>query len=425
MTKYMSENKKIIKINPSLFNVKKTQKQREKKQKPSSPIINPNVLKTRLINRIKEHKLKGQIQPQTTPLQKNKEKSFSDDFNESIDYLNSLALKTQQDKQIFMQKQQLQNVSPIKSRIIASVIDDISLNLPDSLQNMEPTFSTKHIPPPYSNLKGGTKPSYREWSKTQKNHNHNQQNKYDTIQENIAITKIINPEKNQEPIVFSQHLKNSFTLPAPLISSVSHAPLISSVSHAPLISSVSHAPLISSVSPAPLISSVSPAPLMSSVSPAPLMSSVSPAPLMSSVSPAPLILQSNTSLIQSSPILNSNYTSNSNTTDDINPIEKITKKTIKRRYVLGKNKTQNKVGILIKNRDTRKKIIKAQEDLKNTNMHDIKNYLKKKGLIKIGSTAPNNILRKIYENTMLAGDVYNKNTETLLNNFLKDKDFDI
>ena len=52
---------KEIKINPDLFNIggfSKTKKKREKKIKPISPIISPNVLKNKLLKKIKEYKNK-------------------------------------------------------------------------------------------------------------------------------------------------------------------------------------------------------------------------------------------------------------------------------------------------------------------------------------------------------------------------------
>ena len=92
-------------------------------------------------------------------------------------------------------------------------------------------------------------------------------------------------------------------------------------------------------------------------------------------------------------------------------------KTTTKRYIhLGKK--DGRVGVLIKNQKTRKKILKDTNTLKKRPLSKIKNYLRKHNLIKIGSIAPEHIIRSIYENSYLAGDIYNKNVDTLLHNYL-------
>lgn len=95
------------------------------------------------------------------------------------------------------------------------------------------------------------------------------------------------------------------------------------------------------------------------------------------------------------------------------------KRTNSRTFKLGKSKNQPKVGVLISNRTIRKGITNQGFLLKQTPMHEIRKFLEKRGLVKVGTAAPNEVLRKMYESTkMMCGEVYNHNSETLLHNFI-------
>jgi hypothetical protein len=100
------------------------------------------------------------------------------------------------------------------------------------------------------------------------------------------------------------------------------------------------------------------------------------------------------------------------------PETKILKRTIRRKYLLGKSSLKKSVGILIKDRFTRKKILYAQKELKKKPIHDVKKYLREHNLIKIGTNAPNDVIRIIYESAMLTGEITNNNEEILLHNFV-------
>jgi hypothetical protein len=113
--------------------------------------------------------------------------------------------------------------------------------------------------------------------------------------------------------------------------------------------------------------------------------------------------------------------------DDIEPTagenvsnKQYVKKITKRKYTLGKSPKYRKVGVLIKGRQTKKNIINSHKKLKHTDIHQIKKYLKKHGMLKTGSSCPDEILRKMYESSMLSGEVNNTNKNMLIHNFLND-----
>jgi hypothetical protein len=97
------------------------------------------------------------------------------------------------------------------------------------------------------------------------------------------------------------------------------------------------------------------------------------------------------------------------------------RKTITKKFKLGKQPGSNIVGVLIKNNDTRKNIQKECGLLKSKQLSEVKKYLVEKNLIKIGSTAPPGVIRNIYEASMLAGEVDNIGKGVILHNFLEDK----
>lgn len=78
------------------------------------------------------------------------------------------------------------------------------------------------------------------------------------------------------------------------------------------------------------------------------------------------------------------------------------------------------MAILIKDKQTRKNVIHAEKELRKKNINDIKAYLRKHGLIKVGSSAPNDVLRKMFESSMMSGEIQNNNRDVLLHNFMKD-----
>jgi hypothetical protein len=94
------------------------------------------------------------------------------------------------------------------------------------------------------------------------------------------------------------------------------------------------------------------------------------------------------------------------------------KKTIRRTYKLGKSRITPKVSVLISNKTIRKNISTKTEKLRQVPIDEIRAVLIKKGFIKVGSLATNDVLRKMYESMLLVcGEVENHNPDNMLYNY--------
>ena len=398
---------KTISINPSLFSVSnsKTKKSREKKTKPTNvPIISPNVLKNKLLKRIKEHK-----QNETMGLEDNKKrdnetktqesndnlKNFNDEFNESINYLQTLSKRKKLDEnrernEVIRQKHKedierktVKNYNSFQEREkIDSHQLGINLELPEDLKTQSQTYEPIKInnnnnDVPYGVLKGGLKPSYREWMRTQRNYIVNNPNSSLIIHgdkintEKSAREKRLNllKEKIKQKQQEQQEHKNDMLISENLIKKPNAYQQ-------------------------------------------PIQQPNQQSIQMPIQQPIQQPIQT--------PIQQQNETTNQQqNAGQIIATKQITKKTIKRKYTLGKSQIKRTVGVLIKDRGTRKLILNAQKDLKRKNINDVKNYLRDHNLIKIGSNAPNDVLRKLYESAMLSGEITNSNSDNLIHNFSK------
>jgi len=99
------------------------------------------------------------------------------------------------------------------------------------------------------------------------------------------------------------------------------------------------------------------------------------------------------------------------------------RKTFKRSYHVGRSKIAPKIGVLISNKTVRQRISTSALHLKQTPMPDVKKFLVKKGFIKVGSIAPNDVLRQMYECAhLMCGEIENHNPENLLFNYFNDKE---
>ena len=61
----------------------------------------------------------------------------------------------------------------------------------------------------------------------------------------------------------------------------------------------------------------------------------------------------------------------------------------------------------------------ARNILKKKSIREVKDYLRLHNLLRIGSSAPDHVLRSTYENAFLSGDIHNKNPDILLHNWEK------
>ena len=89
------------------------------------------------------------------------------------------------------------------------------------------------------------------------------------------------------------------------------------------------------------------------------------------------------------------------------------------KHLLGKR--NGKIGVLLKCNKKIKKQKKKFDIAMNQNINEITKYLKDKHLIKIGSTAPDELKKVMYEQAMLTGNVKNINKNNIMHNFINDK----
>jgi len=99
------------------------------------------------------------------------------------------------------------------------------------------------------------------------------------------------------------------------------------------------------------------------------------------------------------------------------------RKTYKRTYNLGRSRVKPSIGILISNKTIRQRISTDVLHLKQTPMPEVKKFLIKKGFIKVGSLAPNDVLRQMYETAnLMCGEIENHNPENLLYNYFNERE---
>lgn len=303
-------SKKSISINPDFFNFKK--KKKDKKQKPSlkKNKLKPNDVKKKLIARIKEHQKK---QKEIEEQENKEENTFENDFQSTLSYLEEMKKKKRKQKI----KKQKQKTLKNREKLVQPSIEPLQNNIPVDINPMDDTMIKD---PPYGCLKGGYKPTWKQYNKTLKNNK----------------KEILDEFQNKPLLNFNLYTNDEFS--------------------------------------------------------------------------------------ERKDKLKDLQTKFQGISEVVKPKKyKIKTKRIRRKITLGKNRHKKIVGVLVKSKKTRRIIKNEVNVLKRKSINEVKSYLRKHNLIKIGSNAPDHIFRSIYESAYLSGDIKNKNADVLLHNWNEDE----
>jgi len=388
--------KKTIQINPELFKMagNKTKKNRDRRELTLKPLVSPNNLKDKLLKRIKEHKtneIKGSSA--TTHSSSNKDDTYTDEFYGAIDYLSGISKKQKQQKAL--NNKTLKNHTPLP----VTQNPYISLELPPELQEtVRPTtfvspdvfrVNYKQDDIPYGCLKGGHKKTYREWkgltTPTEPTHVADIVRPPTPPKKNVGILLDGATEIKTEPSASQtlsreerlEQIKNKLKKLQDHETSEKMKDIENfNAMEKELTKSVDSECKLDELPDFDEIKSVMP-------------------------DIESLINQRNDQIEKDNP-------------------KTYLKKTVRRKFTLGRSDKLKRVAVLIKDRQTRKNIINTQKELKKTNITDVRKYLRQHGIIKVGTTCPPDILRKTFEAAVLTGEVTNTNKETLLHNFLNE-----
>jgi len=391
-------SKKTIQINPELFKLtNKTKKNREKKEMSINPIVSPNNLKNKLLKRIKEHKteeIKGTKKPLTN---KSDEKSYTDEFYGALDYLSDLSKK----QKVNDAKRKALNSRTMKATHTLSqninnnfgdphvVSSNVSLELPPELQEpfvpqSSEIFNVNYKVQddvPYGCLKNGKKRTYREWKELTN----------PGITDTPDIVRPPTPPKKST----NMFLQGATTIEG-------SKPIDTTLSREERLEQIKNK-----------LKKLQDQETQQKQQSLDEFKKIEEA----YINPAPFALEElnefGTKEHEVEELLKEREEKKEN-----GKIKKYLKKTVRRKFTLGKSDKLKRVSVLIKDRQTRKNIVNTQKELKKTSITDVKKYLRQHGMIKVGSTCPSDILRQTFESAVLTGEVTNTNKETLLHNFL-------
>ena len=408
----MTGNNRTLKINPELFKlnskIKNNKKNRTNKIKCKPELdrensSNANKIKKELMKKVKDYqKNKEQELSRDNNLGLNKNNLESDnfniEFNNSLNFLQDLAKKNKEKKR----KNTLKNNSNLTINL------DLSENL--KKENVNDNNNNENINYNYGCLKNGVKPTFRQLNKTLKNNNGNKPKVKIMLNNNVYeenSSKELKPETIELKPESIELKPESIELKPETIElkpeSIEQKSDI--VEEKPNIVDIK-TEIIDTIKKE-TIDSINP----------------------ESIDTIKTDLIETVNNINN---INNNNDDNDNVCDINNNIDekhdkedilklknipKINRITRKKTYKLGKNKDTRKISILIKDKETQKNIRNEIRKLKSKPINEIKDFLIQKNLIKVGSDAPPDIFRKLYENSILSGEISNKNNNNMLYNY--------
>jgi hypothetical protein len=320
----MATNDGIKKI---VVNLDTLQSKSPKKQTKKRSMIEPNKLKDSFMKQVQHYKSVANSQKQSSPVQN--ANAYTNDFNDSVAYLNSIKKSTDKVHTELPVELMVESVPSLKVPMLIDNKQPVSRPTPDII--IQPSLQYKvDTAVPYGCLKNGIKPSFKNWTRSNRT--------VETQQPQKQVQLDTTSSTQQQP---QQQVQQQVQLDT------------TSSTQQQQQQQPQKQPETHTISPTP------------------------------------------------------------------RPIQQ---QTIIKRHVVGKTKNTRQVGVLIKNINTRKMIIGAHKDLKKININEVKTHLKNNGLLKVGTTAPVDVLRQTYESSILAGNITNKSEDTLYHNFMNDKE---
>ena len=302
-------SKKSISINPIFFKMSSGKQKKKKKPRFEKNKLKPNDIKKKLIAKIKAHQKREYDKEKKEKIEE--ESQFKNEFQETLAYLQEMKKKKAKQK-LEKRNKTMKRGGNIQSNQIAHT------PTPNIQIDINPMKKTSD--PPYGCLKGGNKPTFRQYNKTLKKNKEDIKSEYSKKPLfNLKSTDFTNDQKFENRKNKLEHIKSKFK------------------------------------------------------------------------------------------------------TEDSKPKKTHKIKTRRRRRKITLGKKGGHVGVLVKNKKTRRIVKNEVNILKKKSINEIKEYLRKHNLLKIGSNAPNHVIRTLYENAYLSGDVNNKNSDILLHNWKEEE----